>query len=207
MGVVLPRVADAAEDLDRDVADGGEPTGEPATPGLADSTADNNANYTVDFGLFTPVRLGNLVFEDIANNGVYDAGADSPLAGATVAGHVLECGAQATGGNYAFFTELPDLDDPGFPIAELRETGEAVITKHPGTGGAVTIDTVTAQLLNQQGTKMSDVTVTPPSGTLPSYSIDLPLANLAAGQYLLEITANSEGHKPVSELVACRVGT
>jgi uncharacterized repeat protein (TIGR01451 family) len=63
---------------------GGEPSGEPATPGLPDSTADNNANYTVDFGLFTPVRLGNLIFEDIANNGVFDAG-DSPLAGATVA--------------------------------------------------------------------------------------------------------------------------
>ena len=53
---------------------GGEPTGEPATPGLADSTADNNANYTVDFGLYAPLRLGNLVFEDVANNGVYDGG-------------------------------------------------------------------------------------------------------------------------------------
>jgi hypothetical protein len=76
----------------------------------------------------------------------YDA-----LAGATVAGHVLECGAQATGGNYAFFTELPDLDHPGFPIAELHEDGASVITKHPGTGGAVTVDTVTAQLLYEIG--------------------------------------------------------
>ncbi|WP_412544454.1 acyclic terpene utilization AtuA family protein [Longispora sp. K20-0274] len=69
------------------------------------------------------------------------------LAGATVAGHVLECGTQATGGNYAFFTELPALRHPGFPVAEVRADGSAVITKHPGTDGAVTVDTVRAQLL------------------------------------------------------------
>ncbi|HEY0358898.1 MAG TPA: acyclic terpene utilization AtuA family protein, partial [Mycobacteriales bacterium] len=69
------------------------------------------------------------------------------LAGATVAGHLLECGAHVTGGNYAFFGEVPDLRHPGFPIAELRADGSATITKHPGTGGAVTVDTVTAQLL------------------------------------------------------------
>ena len=69
------------------------------------------------------------------------------LAGAVAAGHVIECGAQATGGNYAFFTELADLTHPGFPLAEIHADGSSVITKHPGTGGAVTIDTVTAQLL------------------------------------------------------------
>lgn len=69
------------------------------------------------------------------------------LAGAVVAGHVIECGAQATGGNYAFFTEVDDLDYPGFPIAEIHADGSSVITKHPGTGGAVTVETVTAQLL------------------------------------------------------------
>ncbi|GAA4668965.1 acyclic terpene utilization AtuA family protein [Amycolatopsis dongchuanensis] len=68
------------------------------------------------------------------------------LAGAVVAGHVLECGAQATGGNYAFFTEH-DLGTPGFPIAEIEADGSSVITKHPVTGGAVTVGTVTAQLL------------------------------------------------------------
>lgn len=68
------------------------------------------------------------------------------LAGAVVAGHVLECGTQATGGNYAFFAEL-DARRPGFPIAEMAEDGSSVITKHPGTGGAVTVGTVTAQLL------------------------------------------------------------
>lgn len=69
------------------------------------------------------------------------------LAGATTAGHVIECGAQATGGNYAFFTELGDLRHPGFPIAEIHPDGSSVITKHDGTGGAVTVETVTAQLL------------------------------------------------------------
>jgi len=72
------------------------------------------------------------------------------LAGATVAGHILECGAQATGGNYAFFTEI-DARRPGFPLAEVHADGSSVITKHPGTGGAVTIETVTAQLLYEIG--------------------------------------------------------
>ncbi|MFF1907588.1 acyclic terpene utilization AtuA family protein [Kitasatospora sp. NPDC058218] len=72
------------------------------------------------------------------------------LAGAVVAGHVLECGAQATGGNYAFFREH-DVTRPGFPIAELAPDGSSVITKHPGTGGAVTTGTVTAQLLYETG--------------------------------------------------------
>jgi hypothetical protein len=69
------------------------------------------------------------------------------LAGAVVAGHVIECGTQATGGNYAFFTEIEDLRHPGFPLAEVYADGSSVITKHPGTGGAVTTGTVTAQLL------------------------------------------------------------
>jgi hypothetical protein len=69
------------------------------------------------------------------------------LAGAVVAGHVLECGTQATGGNYAFPRELPDARPPGFPIAEVAADGSAVVTKHPGTGGLVSVGTVTAQLL------------------------------------------------------------
>jgi len=73
------------------------------------------------------------------------------LAGAVAAGHVLECGTQATGGNYAFFTELGNLDRPGFPIAEIEADGSSTITKHPGTGGAVTVGTVTAQLLYEVG--------------------------------------------------------
>lgn len=77
------------------------------------------------------------------------------LAGAVAAGHVIECGAQATGGNYAFFArDFPDLGAltrPGFPLAEIHSDGSSVITKHPGTDGAVTVDTVTAQLLYEIG--------------------------------------------------------
>ncbi|SCL14870.1 Protein of unknown function [Micromonospora rhizosphaerae] len=70
------------------------------------------------------------------------------LAGATVAGHLIECGAQVTGGNFSFFTELPDGGHrPGFPIAEIHPDGSSALTKHLGTGGAVTVETVTAQLL------------------------------------------------------------
>ena len=70
------------------------------------------------------------------------------LAGAVVAGHVLECGTQATGGNFSGFLSLPDRDRPlGFPLAEIAADGSSVITKHDGTGGAVTVDTVTAQLV------------------------------------------------------------
>jgi hypothetical protein len=69
------------------------------------------------------------------------------LAGAVVAGHVIECGPQATGGNYSFPDELPDLRYPGFPIAEVGPDGSSVITKHQGTGGLVSVGTVTAQLL------------------------------------------------------------
>jgi hypothetical protein len=73
------------------------------------------------------------------------------LAGAVVAGHVIECGAQATGGNYAFFDEVPGLEHVGFPIAELHPDGSSVITKHDGTGGLVDVGTVTAQLLYEIG--------------------------------------------------------
>jgi hypothetical protein len=73
------------------------------------------------------------------------------LAGAVVAGHVIECGAQATGGNYAFFEEVPGLEHVGFPIAEVHPDGSSVITKHDGTGGLVDVGTVTAQLLYEVG--------------------------------------------------------
>jgi hypothetical protein len=74
------------------------------------------------------------------------------LAGAVVAGHVIECGTQATGGNYTWFDEIPDPALPlGFPIAEVAADGSSVITKHEGTGGVVNVGTVTAQLLYEIG--------------------------------------------------------
>ena len=76
----------------------------------------------------------------------YDA-----LAGALAAGHIIECGAQATGGNYSFFQEVPSFSKMGYPIAEIFEDGSFTITKHPGTGGLVSVGTVTAQLLYEIG--------------------------------------------------------
>ena len=72
----------------------------------------------------------------------YDA-----LAGSLTAGHIIECGAQTTGGNYSFFEEVPTFKNIGYPIAEIEEDGSFTITKHPGTGGLVSVGTVTAQLL------------------------------------------------------------
>ena len=69
------------------------------------------------------------------------------LAGALAAGHIIECGCQATGGNYAFFKEIKSFDNVGYPIAEIQKDGSFYITKHPGTGGLVSKGTVTAQLL------------------------------------------------------------
>jgi hypothetical protein len=91
------------------------------------------------------------------------------LAGAIAAGHIIECGTQGTGGNYAFFEEVPRLDRPGFPLAEIAEDGSSVITKHDGTGGLVSVGTVTAQLLYE----IQGVTYLNPDATLDLSSIAL----------------------------------
>lgn len=113
------------------------------------------------------------------------------LAGATVAGHVLECGTQSTGGNYAFFVEIDDLDRPGFPIAEIRPDGSSVITKHPGTGGAVTVGTVTAQLVYEIG----DARYAGPDVTTRLDTVELR----AAGPDRVEITG-VRGEAPPPDL-------
>ena len=76
----------------------------------------------------------------------YDA-----LAGALAAGHVIECGQQATGGNYAFFEEVPSFTNIGYPIAEIEANGNFIVTKHPGTTGLVSVGTIKAQLLYEIG--------------------------------------------------------
>jgi hypothetical protein len=76
------------------------------------------------------------------------------LAAGTIAGHIIECGAQCTGGNFSRFWEVPDLWNVGYPVVEAREDGTFVVTKHPGTGGMVTVDTVGEQLVYE----MSDPT-------------------------------------------------
>jgi len=69
------------------------------------------------------------------------------LAAGTIAGHILECGPQCTGGNFSRWWEVPDLWNVGFPIVEARPDGTFAVTKHGGTGGMVTVDTVSEQLL------------------------------------------------------------
>ncbi len=74
-----------------------------------------------------------------------------PLAGATVAGHLIECGTQVCGGFSTDWLELPDVDDIGFPIVEVQSDGSCVVTKSVHSGGAVTLDTVREQLLYEIG--------------------------------------------------------
>lgn len=119
------------------------------------------------------------------------------LAGAVAAGHIIECGTQATGGNYAFFP--PDLDHPGFPIAEIGADGSAVITKHPGTGGLVDTGTVTAQLLYEiTGARYAnpDVTLRMDSVTLHQDGPDRVRVSGARGEApppTLKVSLNSIG--------------
>jgi hypothetical protein len=88
------------------------------------------------------VVIGPAAWKFNWNRDDYDA-----LAGALAAGHIIECGCQATGGNYSFFQEVPSFDNMGYPIAEIKADGSFYITKHPNTGGLVSTGTVTAQLL------------------------------------------------------------
>jgi hypothetical protein len=121
------------------------------------------------------------------------------LAGAVVAGHVIECGVQATGGNYAFFTEVPDLTYAGFPLAEIHADGSSVITKHPGTGGKVSVDTVTAQLLYEiSGARYAnpDVTARMDSIELSADGADRVRISTAVGEPpppTLKVSLNSIG--------------
>lgn len=127
--------------------------------GLSEGALTANA-YLGGFGIAAALRNGAdvvvtgrvtdaslVVGPAVAHHGWTPTSYDE-LAGAVVAGHVLECGPQATGGNFSGFLALERDGRPlGFPVAEIAADGSCVVTKHDGTGGAVTVDTVTAQLM------------------------------------------------------------
>ncbi len=131
------------------------------------------------------------------------------LAGAVVAGHVIECGTQATGGNFSGFRSLPrDARPLGFPIAEVAADGSSVITKHDGTGGAVTVDTVTAQLMYEIQSAQylnPDVTVDLTSVQLEQVGTDqvrISGVRGAAPPELLKVSVNTlGGHRNTVEFV------
>ena len=104
---------------------------------------DNNADIVVCPRVTdAAVVIGPAAWKFNCQRNDYDS-----LAGALAAGHIIEWGCQATGGNYAFFKEIKSFDNVGYPIAEIQKDGSFYITKHPGTGGLVSKGTVTAQLL------------------------------------------------------------
>lgn len=88
------------------------------------------------------VALGPLIHEFGWSMEDYDQ-----LAGGTIMGHILECGAQCTGGNYTHWREVSDFARIGYPVAEARADGSFVLTKHEGTGGLVSPETVASQVL------------------------------------------------------------
>ncbi len=116
------------------------------------------------------------------------------LAGAYTAGHIIECSAQATGGNYSFFKEVPSFKNVGFPIAEMHEDGSFVITKHPGTGGLVSKGTVTAQLLYE---------VRSPSYLTPDVVVRFDTINIEEEGQDRVLVKNIKGEPPTDSTKVC----
>jgi hypothetical protein len=102
----------------------------------------------------TGLTLGPMLHEFGWKNDAWDL-----LAAGTIAGHINECGAQSSGGNYlAGWPNVPALEDVGYPIMETRPDGTFSVTKHPNTGGAITVESVTEQLLYEMGDPKSYIT-------------------------------------------------
>ncbi len=117
------------------------------------------------------------------------------LAGAVVAGHVIECGTQATGGNFSGFLDLHrDARPLGFPLAEIAADGSCVITKHPGSGGLVSVDTVTAQLMYEVQSERY---------LGPDVTVDLTSIELASDGEDRVRVSGVRGEAPPAQLKVC----
>ena len=117
------------------------------------------------------------------------------LAGAVVAGHVIECGTQATGGNFSGFLDLPrDAQPLGFPLAEIAADGSCVITKHAGSGGLVSVDTVTAQLMYEVQSERY---------LGPDVTVDLTSIELASDGEDRVRVSGVRGEAPPAQLKVC----
>ena len=136
-------------------------TGEPMAPIIPDVTSANV--YLGARGVLEALQEGALIVVcgRVTDTGLalgplmhefgWEADDWDRLAAGTVVGHILECGPQSTGGNFTRWWEVPDLWNVGYPVIEAREDGSFVVTKHPGTGGMVTVETVSEQLLYEMG--------------------------------------------------------
>ncbi|MDB5394043.1 MAG: hypothetical protein JWM91_1549 [Rhodospirillales bacterium] len=117
------------------------------------------------------------------------------LAAGTVAGHLLECGAQVTGGTYTDWRDVPDWSNIGYPIAECRADGTFTITKPPGTGGLVSVGTVAEQLLYE----VSD----PAAYFVPDVTADFSTVELEADGANRVVVSGARGFPPTATYKVC----
>ncbi len=130
------------------------------------------------------------------------------LAAGTIAGHIVECGAQCTGGNYVHWKEIPEMARIGYPVIEAHPDGTFAVTKHAGTGGRVSIETVTSQLVYEMSDPANYIT---PDCVADFTSIQLQpdgpdrvavsgiKGRLATDTYKVSISFH-EGYKVISQL-------
>jgi hypothetical protein len=134
----------------------------------------------------------------------FDWGAKSwdQLAAGIVAGHIIECGAQCSGGNCLYdWRSIPDLANVGYPLVEARPDGSFVVTKHPHTGGRVSVPTITEQLVYEMGDPRAYIT--------PDVIADFTTIRLAQEGENRVLVSGIKGKPPTEKLkvsVAYRAG-
>ena len=124
------------------------------------------------------------------------------LAAGIVAGHIIECGAQCSGGNCLYdWRSIPDLANVGYPLVEVKPDGSFVVTKHPNTGGRVSVQTITEQLVYEMGDPHSYIT--------PDVIADFTTIKLAPDGENRVLVSGIKGKPPTDKLkvsVAYRAG-